>query len=74
MHKKTNEPSNKPDHDNDEITNILPFNENGSVGQIAIDDAERIDHLKLAINKGDFTINPARVAEKFIQFESQLSA
>ena len=54
-------------------TNIIPFNEKGSVAQIVIADAKRLNHLKLAINKGDYTINPLRVAEKFIQFESQLS-
>lgn len=74
MYKKTNEPSKKSVNESGKITNILAFNENGSVAQIAKADAERIDHLKLAINKGNYTINPLRVAEKFIQFESQLSA
>lgn len=74
MYKKLNNSSNNVDSEGDKISNILPFNENGSVTQTAIADAKRIDHLKLAINKGDYAINPLRVAEKFIQFESQLSA
>lgn len=74
MYKKTQKPSVTFVNENGEMTNIIPFNENGSVAQIATADAKRIDHLKLAINKGDYTINPLRVAEKFIQFENQLSA
>ena len=41
--------------------------------QSAVDD-ERVEHLKLAISSGQFDINPRRVAEKFIQFESQFVA
>ncbi len=74
MYKKINEPSKKSVNESDKITNVLAFNENGSVAQLAKIDAERIDHLRLAINKGDYTINPLRVAEKFILFENQLSA
>lgn len=73
MYKKTHKSSKCLINDNGEITNIIPFNENGSVAQSIIADAKRIDHLKLAIHKGDYTINTLRVAEKFIQFESQLS-
>jgi len=73
MYKKTQIPSKELVNNRDETTNIIPFNENGSVAQIVIADANRLNHLKLAINKGDYTINPLRVAEKFIQFESQLS-
>lgn len=74
MYKNTNKPTVNFDNENRETTNVLPFNENGSVAQTARTDARRIDHLKLAINKGDYTINPLRVAEKFIQFENQLIA
>ena len=73
MYKKTQKQSKELVNDSDETTNIIPFNENGSVAQTAVADAKRIDHLKLAINKGDYTINPLRVAEKFIQFENQFS-
>jgi anti-sigma28 factor (negative regulator of flagellin synthesis) len=73
MYKNTQKPSVKIVNENGETSNVLPFNENGSVAQTAKADARRIDHLKLAINKGDYTINPLRVAEKFIQFENQLS-
>ena len=73
MYKKIQKQSKAIVNDSDETTNIIPFNENGSVVQTAIADAKRIDHLKLAINKGDYTINPLRVAEKFIQFENQFS-
>lgn len=73
MYKKINKPSNESVNESDKITNILAFNENGSVAQLAKIDAERIDHLKLAINKGKYTINTLRVAEKFIQFETQLT-
>jgi len=38
-----------------------------------IDDS-RIEHLKSAIGSGHFRINPYRVAEKFILFETQLSS
>jgi len=74
MYKNTDKPSNRLVDDSDEITNIIPFNENGSVAQTALTDTKRIDHLKLAIHKGDYNINPLRVAEKFILFENQLSA
>ena len=78
MYKKThesskNKSSKKQDNGSSNISNIIAFNENGSVAQAARIDAERIDHLKIAINKGNYTINPLRVAEKFIQFETQLS-
>ena len=73
MYKKTHKSSVKLVNEDGGITNILAFNENGSVAQVALADAKRIDYLKLAINKGDFTINPLRVAEKFIEFENQLS-
>ncbi len=74
MYKKIQKQSKKLVNNSDETTNIIPFNENGSVAQIAIADTRRLSHLKLAINKGDYTINPHRVAEKFIQFENQLIA
>ena len=74
MYKKINKQSKKVVNESDENSNILAFNENGSVAQMAMADAKRIDHLKVAINKGDYTINPLRVAEKFIQFETQLTA
>ena len=34
----------------------------------------QLDRLKRAIGSGNFRINPAKVAEKLIQFEIQLSA
>ena len=34
---------------------------------------KRLNRLRLAIGSGHFRINPTRVAEKFIQFERQLS-
>jgi anti-sigma28 factor (negative regulator of flagellin synthesis) len=74
MFKKTNKPQKESFNESDEVTNILTFNENGSITQMAKSDAERVDHLKLAITKGDYTINTLRVAEKFIQFETQLRA
>lgn len=73
MYKKTLKPSKSLADNSSEVTNVIPFNENGSVAQIEKSDAKRIDYLKIAINKGDFTINPLSVAEKFIQFEKQLS-
>jgi len=39
---------------------------------LMIDD-NRVEHLKSAIGSGHFRINPYRVAEKFILFETQLS-
>ncbi|VAX04260.1 hypothetical protein MNBD_GAMMA20-1046 [hydrothermal vent metagenome] len=35
-------------------------------------DGERVQSLKLAIDAGEYEINPLRVAEKFIQFENNL--
>ena len=70
MYKNSNKPPKKLANESDKVSNILAFNENVS----QTDDAKRIDHLKLAIDKGNYNINPLRVAEKFIQFESQLSA
>ena len=72
MYKKTHNSSVKFVNEDDGTTNILAFNEKGSVAQTALADAKRIDYLKLAIGKGDFAINPLRVAEKFIEFENQL--
>ena len=72
MYKKTNKPTKYSFNESDKVTSILAFNENGNITQMA--DAERIDHLKLAITEGNYTINTLRVAEKFIQFETQLSA
>jgi anti-sigma28 factor (negative regulator of flagellin synthesis) len=74
MYKKTSKPSEESVNSNDKITNVLVFNENENVAQPVLVDAERIDHLKLAIDEGNYTINTLRVAEKFIQFETQLSA
>jgi anti-sigma28 factor (negative regulator of flagellin synthesis) len=74
MYKKTHKPSKKLDNESSMKNNVIAFNENGSVAQMNAADADRIDYLKIAINKGDYTINPLRVAEKFIQFENQLSA
>lgn len=73
MYKKTHKPSKKLNNESSKKANVIAFNENESVSQIAVNDVDRIDHLKTAINKGDYTINPLRVAEKFIQFENQLS-
>jgi anti-sigma28 factor (negative regulator of flagellin synthesis) len=70
MYKNTNKPPKEFVNESDKVSNILAFNENVS----QIDDAKRINHLKLAIDKGNYNINPLRVAEKFIQFESQLSS
>lgn len=36
-------------------------------------DCNRVKHLKSAIGSGHFRINPTRVAEKFIMFETLLS-
>jgi anti-sigma28 factor (negative regulator of flagellin synthesis) len=36
-------------------------------------DNNRVEHLKSAIGSGHFRINPYRVAEKFILFETQLT-
>lgn len=74
MYKKTNKSPKDTFNEGDEDSNILAFNENGSIAQMAQADAERIDHLRLAITEGNYTINTLRVAEKFIQFETQLSA
>ena len=74
MYKKTNKPQKDWIDDSEDFTNIFAFNDNDSIDQPPLSDAKRINHLKLAINKGNFTINPLRVAEKFIQFETQLSA
>ena len=73
MYKNTNKSPKDTFNKSDEDTNILAFNENGSITQMEQADAERIDHLKLAITEGNYTINTLRVAEKFIQFETQLS-
>ena len=37
-------------------------------------DSGRVEDLKLAIDAGQFNIDPLRVAEKFIQFETQFLA
>lgn len=51
--------------------------ENNSFGtdnKIDVDsNHKRINKLRRAICSGRFKINPSRVAEKFIQFETQLS-
>ena len=69
MYKNTNKSPKELIHESDEVSNILAFE---NVSQT--DDANRINHLKLAIDKGSYNINPLRVAEKFIQFESQLGS
>ena len=74
MYKKTNKPPKDSLNESDKASNILAFNENRSIAQMDQSDAERIDHLKLAITEGNYTINTLRVADKFIQFETQLSA
>lgn len=37
-------------------------------------DGERIENLRLAIDTGVYRIDPLRVAEKFLQFETELTA
>ena len=72
MYKKTLKSSNKNVISESGNVTKLAFNDNGSVAQESKSNAERIDNLKLAIDKGDYAINPLRVAEKFIEFENQL--
>jgi flagellar biosynthesis anti-sigma factor FlgM len=43
-------------------------------GKQSVVDGDRIEHLKAAIDAGSYVIDPARVAEKFIEFEASLSA
>ncbi len=44
-----------------------------NIGNQAIIDEPRVESLKSAINAGVYEINPLRVAEKFIQFESNFT-
>lgn len=44
-----------------------------SIANQSIVDEPRVERLKSAIDAGLYKINPARVAEKFIQFESNFT-
>ena len=44
------------------------------MGKQSVVDGERVEHLKATIDAGNYVIDPERVAEKFIAFESSLSA
>jgi negative regulator of flagellin synthesis FlgM len=45
-----------------------------SVSTQSVVDSERVEQLKSAIDSGDYKVDPQRVAEKFLQFESNLVA
>jgi len=42
------------------------------IGAQSVIDGQRVQSLKSAIDTGAYEINPLRVAEKFIQFESDI--
>ena len=45
-----------------------------AVSEQSVIDISRVESLKIAIDTGQYDIDPFRVAEKFIQFESELAA
>lgn len=45
-----------------------------SVSTQSVVDDQRVAELKSAIDSGDYQVDPLRVAEKFLQFESSLVA
>jgi len=55
-----------------QATNIKTLETN--IGKQSAVDGDRIEHLKAAIDAGSYIIDPARVAEKFIEFEISLTA
>ena len=73
MYKKIPKSPKPTTTNNDKVRNLSANKNESNASQIAMLDIERVDHLKLAIHGGNYTINPLRVAEKFIQFENQLS-
>lgn len=55
-----------------QATNIKALE--ADIGKQSAVDGNRIAHLKAAIDAGSYVIDPERVADKFIAFETSLSA
>ena len=45
-----------------------------SVASSPVVDAQRVEQVKQAIENGNYEVDPARVAEKFLQFETILKS